>query len=185
VDRGQPANGEVYITMTENPDRGNTGTSSNNNPNPPLDAANPRYWLDKKGERQPEGQRQRPHRALRETGSDASARPSTGTSSCSGRRPRPMPASTTSTTRPTSTCRPSDFNDLSKPDGCWFSPLPRASSDRDRRQHVTDVTNCMLLVRPSPARWRRRGRHRGEQGRRQPERAVTTDVSVATGWAAR
>ncbi len=44
-----PKNGEIYITMTENPDRGNTAATSNNNfRNPEVDAANPRCWLDSK-----------------------------------------------------------------------------------------------------------------------------------------
>jgi hypothetical protein len=44
-------NGEIYITMTENPDRGNTaGVSGNNVPNPDVDAANPSLLaLDSKG----------------------------------------------------------------------------------------------------------------------------------------
>ena len=43
-----PFTGEIYITMTENPNRGNAGLSGNNIPNGPLDAANPRYWVDPK-----------------------------------------------------------------------------------------------------------------------------------------
>ena len=66
-----PKNGEIYITMTENPDRGNTaGVSGNNVPNPDVDAANPRYWLDSKGvssqgtaNPDPARQRERAHRA--------------------------------------------------------------------------------------------------------------------------
>jgi uncharacterized protein len=73
-----PANGEVYITMTENPDRGNVGSSSNNNPNPPLDAANPRYWLDKKTQTSGAVVNQKGNInghivRLRETGDDAAA----------------------------------------------------------------------------------------------------------------
>ena len=66
-----PHNGEIYITMTENPDRGNVGTlSSNNVPNPDVDAGHPALLARQQGHHRAErrgagqqGQRQRPHHA--------------------------------------------------------------------------------------------------------------------------
>lgn len=100
-----PRNGEIYITLTENPDRGNTASTSisnNNFQNPDVDPANPRYWLDPKGvtSQGPANPTQRGNvnghiMRMREDGDNAGAE-----------WPTPTLASITSTGSRTSICRP-------------------------------------------------------------------------------
>jgi uncharacterized protein len=149
-----PRNGEIYITMTENPDRGNVGTNSgNNNPNPDVEAAFPRYWLDSKGTSSQgaastlkgnvNGQIMR----MRETGNDAGATTfnwdiylfaaqataSTGQDNANYQKNVNISGL-------------SDNNDLSKPDGCWFSRASGILWIETDDNAYTDVTNCMLLA---------------------------------------
>ncbi len=147
-----PANGEVYITMTENPDRGNVGSSSNNNPNPPLDAANPRYWLDKKTQTSGAVVNQKGNInghivRLREAGDDAAATTfawdiflfgaqavaDAGLDDVNYQKNVNLSGLTAS-------------NDLSKPDGCWFSRATGILWIETDDNTFTDVTNCMLLA---------------------------------------
>jgi uncharacterized protein len=149
-----PRNGEIYITMTENPDRGNVGSTSNNNlPNPDIEAAFPRYWLDSKGvssqgaastlKGNVNGQIMR----MRETGNDASAttfnwdiylfaaqaNANTGQDNANYQKNVNLSGL-------------SDNNDLSKPDGCWFSRASGILWIQTDDNAYTDVTNCMLLA---------------------------------------
>ena len=150
-----PLNGEIYITMTENPDRGNVGTlSSNNVPNPDVEPAFPRYWLDNKGitaqnataqanKGDVNGQVMR----IRETGSDASATTFNWDIYLFGSQARADAGlDDVNYQKNVNLSGLSDFNDLSKPDGCWFS---RASGilwiETDDNAYY-DVTNCMLLA---------------------------------------
>ena len=150
-----PLNGEIYITMTENPDRGNVGTlSSNNVPNPDVEPAFPRYWLDNKGitaqnaaaqanKGDVNGQVMR----IRETGNDASATTFNWDIYLFGSQARADAGlDDVNYQKNVNLSGLSDFNDLSKPDGCWFS---RASGilwiETDDNAYY-DVTNCMLLA---------------------------------------
>ena len=150
-----PLNGEIYITMTENPDRGNVGTlSSNNVPNPDVEPAFPRYWLDNKGitaqnaaaqanKGDVNGQVMR----IRETGNDASATTFNWDIYLFGSQAKADAGlDDVNYQKNVNLSGLSDFNDLSKPDGCWFS---RASGilwiETDDNAYY-DVTNCMLLA---------------------------------------
>ncbi|WP_218509572.1 PhoX family phosphatase [Variovorax sp. dw_308] len=150
-----PQNGEIYVTMTENPDRGNVGSlSSNNVPNPDVEPAFPRYWLDNKGitaqnaatqanKGDVNGQVMR----IRETGNDASATTFNWDIYLFGSQARADAGlDDANYQQNVNLSGLSDFNDLSKPDGCWFS---RASGilwiETDDNAYY-DVTNCMLLA---------------------------------------
>lgn len=150
-----PLNGEIYVTMTENPDRGNVGTvSSNNVPNPDVEPAFPRYWLDNKGitaqnaapqvnKGDVNGQVMR----IRETGNDASAGTFNWDIYLFGSQAKADAGlDDVNYQQNVNLSGLSDFNDLSKPDGCWFS---RASGilwiETDDNAYY-DVTNCMLLA---------------------------------------
>jgi uncharacterized protein len=149
-----PRNGEIYITMTENPDRGNVGTNSgNNNPNPDVEAAFPRYWLDSKGASSQgaastlkgnvNGQIMR----MRETGNDASATSfnwdiylfAAQATASAGQ-------DNANYQKNVNISGLSDNNDLSKPDGCWFSRASGILWIETDDNAYTDVTNCMLLA---------------------------------------
>ncbi|MEO6362939.1 MAG: alkaline phosphatase PhoX [Caldimonas sp.] len=147
-----PANGEVYITMTENPDRGNLGNSSNNNPNPPLDAANPRYWLDRKTQTNGTVSNQKGNVnghvvRLRETGDDAAAVAFAWDIFLFGAQAHADAGlDDVNYQKNVNLSGLSDFNDLSKPDGCWFSQASGILWIETDDNTYTDVTNCMLLA---------------------------------------
>lgn len=150
-----PANGEIYITMTENPDRGSVGTlSSNNQPNPDVEPAFPRYWLDNKGvstqnaaastlKGNVNGQVMR----LRETGSDASANTFNWDIYLFGAQAKADAGlDDVNYQKNVNLSGLSDFNDFSKPDGCWFSRASGILWIQTDDNAYTDVTNCMLLA---------------------------------------
>ena len=183
-----PTTGEVYITCTENPDRGNTGTSSNNNPNPGLDAANPRYWLDNKGistqNAAPLTQKGNINghiMRLRETGDDASATTFAWDIFLFGAQAKADTGlDDVNYQANVNLSGLSDANDLSKPDGCWFSRASGILWIETDDNTYTDVTNCMLLAAlPGTL---------GDGGsvtvvnkpNGSPNSAVTSDVSITT-----
>ena len=149
-----PRNGEIYITMTENPDRGNVGSlSNNNNPNPDLDPAFPRYWLDNKGvssqgaastlKGNVNGQVMR----LRESGDDASAPTFNWDIFLFGSQAAAdIGLDNVNYQQNVNLSGLSEFNDLSKPDGCWFSRASGILWLQTDDNAYTDVTNCMLLA---------------------------------------
>lgn len=149
-----PRNGEIYITMTENPDRGNVGSlSSNNLPNPPVDAAFPRYWLDNKGvstqgaagtlKGNVNGQIMR----MRESGDDASAVTFDWDIFLFGSQAAAdIGLDNVNYQQNVNLSGLSEFNDLSKPDGCWFSRASGILWLQTDDNAYTDVTNCMLLA---------------------------------------
>lgn len=147
-----PANGEVYITMTENPDRGNVGSSSNNLPNPPLDAANPRYWLDRKTQTSGTVLTQKGNVnghivRLRENGDDPAAASFAWDIFLFGAQAHADAGiDDVNYQKNVNLSGLSDFNDLSKPDGCWFSPTTGILWIETDDNTYTDVTNCMLLA---------------------------------------
>jgi len=150
-----PRNGEIYITMTENPDRGNVGsTSSNNVPNPDVDPAFPRYWLDNKGvstqnasattlKGNVNGQVMR----IRETDNAADA-----TSFhwdiylFASQAAADIGLDNVNYQANVNLSGLTAVNDLSKPDGCWFSKASGILWIETDDNAYTDVTNCMLLA---------------------------------------
>jgi uncharacterized protein len=151
-----PVNGEIYITMTENPDRGSVGsTSSNNLPNPDVDPAFPRYWLDNKGlstqnptatatlKGNVNGQIMR----MKETADDASATTFAWDIFLFGSQAAAdIGLDNVNYQKNVNLSGLSEFNDLSKPDGCWFSRASGILWIETDDNAYTDVTNCMLLA---------------------------------------
>jgi len=150
-----PKNGEIYITMTENPDRGNVGsTSSNNVPNPDVEPAFPRYWLDAKGvstqnaapgtlKGDVNGQIMR----IRENGDDAAATSFRWDIYLFGSQAKADAGlDDVNYQKNVNLSGLSDLNDLSKPDGCWFSRASGILWIETDDNAYTDVTNCMLLA---------------------------------------
>ena len=149
-----PFNGEIYITMTENPNRGNTGFSGNNVPNPGLDASNPRYYFDTKGASS-QGAASTAQRGnvnghivrIREDRDDpaaltfrwdiflfgAQANADAGVDNANYQANVNLSGLTTA-------------NELSKPDGCWFSPTTGILYIQTDDNTMTDRCNAMLLA---------------------------------------
>ncbi len=186
-----PKNGEIYITCTENPDRGSTAATSvsnNNFANPDVDAANPRYWFDTKGVTS-----QGPARPsqtgnvnghivrIKETADTAAAETFAWDIFLFG-------AQATADTgvdnvnwqQNVNLSKLSAMNDLSKPDGCWFSKASGILWIETDDNTFTDQSNAMLLAAIP-------GKH-GDGGVRtvvnkangSPNTAVTTDKTVTT-----
>ena len=183
-----PFNGEIYITMTENPDRGNAGNSGNNVPNPPLDAANPRYWRDTKGATS-QGAAIANQRGnvnghivrIREDGDDAGAATFRWDIFLfAAQANADTPAEEANYQANVNLSGLTDVNDLSKPDGCWFSNVTGILYIQTDDNTLTDRTNAMLLA-AIPGRYGDGGavevvnRPSGS-----PNQTVTQDVTVRT-----
>ncbi len=149
-----PFTGEIYITMTENPDRGNSGNSGNNVPNPPLDAANPRYWRDTKGATS-QGAAVANQRGnvnghivrIREDGDDAGALSFRWDIFLFGAQASAdTPAEEANYQANVNLSGLTDANDLSKPDGCWFSAVTGILYIETDDNTFTDRSNAMLLA---------------------------------------
>ena len=183
-----PFNGEIYITMTENPDRGNTGNSGNNVPNPPLDAANPRYWRDTKGatSQGPAAANQRGNVnghivRIREDGDDAGAATFRWDIFLfASQASADTPAEEANYQAHVNLSGLTEVNDLSKPDGCWFSQVTGILYIQTDDNTFTDRSNAMLLA-AIPGRYGDGGavdvvnRPSGS-----PNQAVVQDVTVRT-----
>jgi uncharacterized protein len=183
-----PFNGEIYITMTENPDRGNIGNSGNNVPNAGLDAANPRYWRDTKGvsSQGPAVANQRGNVnghivRIREDGDDAAALSFRWDIFLFGAQASSdVPAEEANYQANVNLSGLTAVNDLSKPDGCWFSSVTGILYIETDDNTFTDQSNAMLLA-AIPGRY-------GDGGpvdvvnkpSGSPNPAVTTDVTVRT-----
>jgi uncharacterized protein len=151
-----PKNGEIYITLTENPDRGNTNAVSGNNfVNPDVDAANPRYWLDSKGVSSQNATAVAAQRGnvnghimrIREDGDDASALTFKWDIFLFGSQAKADAGlDDVNYQANVNLSGLSDFNDLSKPDGCWFSRASGILWIETDDNTYTDVTNAMLLA---------------------------------------
>ncbi len=149
-----PLNGEIYITMTENPDRGNVGsTSNNNNPNPDVDPAFPRYWLDNKGASSQgaastlKGNVNGQVTRLRESGNDAASTSFNWDIYLFGSQATAdIGLDNVNYQKNVNLSGLSEFNDLSKPDGAWFSRASGILWIETDDNAYTDVTNCMLLA---------------------------------------
>ncbi len=183
-----PFNGEIYITMTENPDRGNTGNSGNNVPNPGLDAANPRYWRDTKGatSQGPTVANQRGNVnghivRIREDGDDAGALSFRWDIFLFGAQASAdTPAEEANYQANVNLSGLTDTNDLSKPDGCWFSAVTGILYIETDDNTFTDRSNAMLLA-AIPGRYGDGGVvDVVNQPSGSPNQAVTQPVTVRT-----
>ena len=149
-----PFNGEIYITMTENPDRGNAGLSSNNVPNPGLDAANPRYWADPKAatSQGPAVAAQRGNVnghivRIREDGDDADALSFRWDIFLFGAQAvADAGFDDVNYQANVNLSGLTPMNDLSKPDGCWFSAVTGILYIQTDDNTFTDQTNAQLLA---------------------------------------
>lgn len=131
-----PANGEVYFTLTNNSNR-RTGTLTGSQIAP--DAANPRVYSDVKGTAtvntgNPNGHLIR----FRENGSDATATTFTWDVYLFG-------AESTAGSAINLSALTAD-QDFSSPDGLWFSPYTGICWIQTDDGAYTDVTNCMMLA---------------------------------------
>ena len=183
-----PFNGEIYITMTENPDRGNSGNSGNNVPNPALDASNPRYWRDTKGVTS-QGAAIANQRGnvnghivrIREDGDDAGAFSFRWDIFLfASQANADTPAEEANYQQNVNLSGLTDANDLSKPDGVWFSTVTGICYIQTDDNTYTDRSNAMLLA-AIPGRY-------GDGGAvdvvnlpsGSPNQAVTSPVTVRT-----
>ena len=185
-----PKNGEIYITMTENPDRGNTtAVSGNNFMNPDVDPANPRYWLDSKGI---SSQNAAPIAAqkgnvnghimrIRETNDNAGSESFKWDIFLFGAQAvADVGIDDVNWQQNVNLSKLSPMNDLSKPDGCWFSKASGILWIETDDNTYTDQSNAMLLA-AVPGNY-------GDGGARtvvnkvngSPNAAVTADKSVTT-----
>jgi uncharacterized protein len=184
-----PKNGEIYVTMTENPDRGNTAAVSNNNfPNPDVDAANPRYWLDPKAATT-QGAANPTQRGnvnghivrIREDGDTAAAESFKWDIFLFGAQAvADAGIDDVNWQANVNLSGLSPLNDLSKPDGCWFSKATGILWIETDDNTFTDQSNAMLLA-ALPG-------NQGDGGpitvvnkpNGSPNTTVTTDKSVTT-----
>jgi len=132
-----PENGEVYLTLTNNSRRGQSGQ-------PAVDAANPRNYTDlKAGTTTQVGNVNGHIIRWREAGGRAAAQRFSWDIFLFGAEQGADPA-TVNLSGLTAE------NDFSSPDGLWFDPRGLLWIQTDDGAY-TDVTNCMMLVaRPGP-----------------------------------
>ena len=184
-----PKTGEIYITCTENPDRGGAGTTNNNIPMADVDPANPRYWADSKGITSQNAAAVPFQRGnvnghimrLRETGDTAAAETFRWDIFLFGAQAVADPGfDNVNWQANVNLSSLSPMNDLSKPDGCWFSRASGILWIETDDNTFTDQTNAMLLAAVPGTT--------GDGGTRtvvnlpsgSPDRTVTTDKSVVT-----
>ncbi len=150
-----PKTGEIYITCTENPDRGNTGTTSNNIPQADVDAANPRYWADSKGISSQNAAAVAKQRGnvnghimrMRETGDNAAAETFAWDIFLFGAQAvADAGFDNVNWQANVNLSNLSPLNDLSKPDGCWFSKASGILWIETDDNTFTDQSNAMLLA---------------------------------------
>lgn len=120
-----PENGEVYVTLTNNSNRGTTH---------PLDAANPRYYTDPEGGK---GNVNGHIIRLREDGNTTTALSFEWDIYLFGAEAKMAQNINLSGL--------TDNNDLSSPDGMWFDPRGVLWIQTDDGAY-TDTTNCMMLA---------------------------------------
>ncbi len=131
-----PVTGDIYVTLTNNSDRGKVGTTTGGKSRG-LDAANPRYYNDGEGNTgNPNGHILR----IRETGSNSAAITFNWDIYLFG-------AETGLDTTSINISGLTDDNDFSSPDGLWFSQaVPGLMWLQTDDGAYTDVTNCMMLA---------------------------------------
>jgi secreted PhoX family phosphatase len=129
-----PVNGEVYLTLTNN-----VSSSSGRGVKTPLNAANPRYYADAKGESVSKGNVNGHVVRWRETGDNHTATTFSWDVYLFGARATAEPDVNLSGL--------TDENDFSSPDGLWFSEaVPGLMWLQTDDGYITDATNCMMLA---------------------------------------
>jgi secreted PhoX family phosphatase len=129
-----PVNGDVYQTLTNN-----VSSSNGRGVKTPLDAANPRYYADAKGEKTTQGNINGHIIRWRETGSNHAATTFTWDVYLFGAQADAGPDVNLSGLTPE--------NDFSSPDGLWFSQaVPGLLWIQTDDGYYTDATNCMMLA---------------------------------------
>ena len=149
-----PKTGEIYITLTENPDRGGVGTTNNNIPMADVDPANPRYWADVKGitSQNAAVANQRGNvnghiMRMRESGDNANAETFSWDIFLFGAQAVADPGfDNVNWQANVNLSQLSPLNDLSKPDGCWFSKASGILWIQTDDNTFTDQSNAMLLA---------------------------------------
>jgi secreted PhoX family phosphatase len=138
-----PVNGDVYMTLTNNSNRGKTGGSG-----APLDAANPRYYSDTKGATTSTGNNNGHIIRWRETGGDSSATTFAWDVYLFGAQAAADAGGDNAYYQANVNLSGlTDDNDFSSPDGLWFSQCtPGLLWIETDDGAYTDVTNCMLLA---------------------------------------
>jgi len=131
-----PDTGDIYVTLTNNSDRGKTGNFTSGKARG-LDAANPRYYDDGEGNKgNPNGHIIR----MKETGSNPAATTFNWDVYLFGAE---VGLDTTNINISGLTAD----NDFSSPDGLWFSrAVPGLMWIQTDDGSYTDVTNCMMLA---------------------------------------
>ncbi len=127
-----PVTGDIYVTLTNNSNRGKTGSSGK-----ALDAANPRYYNEDGSTGNVNGHIIR----MKETGSDPVATTFTWDIYLFGAESDKFANTNINVSALT------DDNDFSSPDGLWFSQAnPGLMWIQTDDGAYTDVTNCMMLA---------------------------------------
>lgn len=131
-----PITGDVYVTMTNNSDRGKTGTTTGGKPRG-LDAANPRYYDEDGSKGNANGHIIR----MREDDRDPAATGFNWDVYLFGAESDKFADANINVSGLT------DDNDFSSPDGLWFSQrIPGLMWIQTDDGAYTDVTNCMMLA---------------------------------------
>ncbi|MEB3231133.1 MAG: PhoX family phosphatase [Leptolyngbyaceae bacterium] len=129
-----PTNGEVYFTLTNS-----VSSSSGRGVNTPLDAANPRFYADAKGDKTSAGNVNGHIIRWQETGSNHAATSFTWDVFLFGAQADAGADINLSGL--------TDENDFSSPDGLWFSDVvPGLLWIQTDDGYYTDTSNCMMLA---------------------------------------
>lgn len=134
-----PVTGDVYVTLTNNSERGKTGNSTGGKSRG-LDAANPRYYADAKGSATQTGNVNGHIIRIQENGSDPAATAFKWDVYLFG-------AQADADGKTVNLSGLTGDNDFSSPDGLWFSNVtPGLMWLQTDDGAYTDVTNCMMLA---------------------------------------
>ena len=129
-----PSTGDVYITLTNNTDRGKTSGASSD-----LDSANPRYYSDDKDGKTSKGNVNGHVIRMQEVGSDASATAFNWDIYLFGAQ--------SDADENINISKLTDDNDFSSPDGLFFSEASKGLMwFQTDDGYYTDKTNCMMLA---------------------------------------
>ncbi|MBI4781497.1 MAG: PhoX family phosphatase [Oscillatoriophycideae cyanobacterium NC_groundwater_1537_Pr4_S-0.65um_50_18] len=129
-----PANGEVYFTLTNN-----VSSSNGRGVTTPLNAANPRYYAEVKGDKTTQGNVNGHIIRWRETGNNAAATTFDWDVYLFGAQ--------ADAGADVNLSGLTDENDFSSPDGIWFSEvMPGLLWIQTDDGYYTDKTNCMMLA---------------------------------------
>jgi hypothetical protein len=134
-----PLTGDIYVTLTNNSNRGKTGTTGGGF-SYGLDPVNPRYYADLKGSSNQTGNVNGHIVRMKEAGSDAAALAFQWDIYLFG-------AQADADGARVNVSGLTDDNDFSSPDGLWFSQVvPGLMWLQTDDGAYTDVTNCMMLA---------------------------------------